>query len=204
VVTNRCARATVSLMSAVGSGEGMPGGPGDWPADDTAARRLGAFAAHVLENLYVAVFGERPVGVRAWCDGATLLMVLRIAGPVDHDQPPLAGLLPCDAIPELVVTALQAQAGCAVTVGSWSIEADLGLAMFVFNLPRGRGLPFAIPVVGEPITAPGEVEHEQARPQHWTARRVPSWRTWSPVPGSGIHEHDSPLERRARLRLVED
>ena len=89
----------------------------------------------MLEDLYGLVYGERPVGVRAWCDGSALLMVVRLAGPLESEQAELAAMVPCEGIPELVVAAVRAQTGWALAVGSWSVEADLGLVMFVFRLP---------------------------------------------------------------------
>ena len=56
---------------------------GEWAGDDACrgsdVEHVGAFAAQVLEDLYGLVYGERPVGVRVWCDGSALLMVVRLA-----------------------------------------------------------------------------------------------------------------------------
>ena len=78
--------------------------------------------------------------MRTWCDGGALLMLLRLAGPAPFDgcarEPD--GTLPYAAIPELVATAVRVQTGCELAVGSWSVEAELGLVMFVFRLPSSR------------------------------------------------------------------
>jgi hypothetical protein len=155
---------------------------------------IGAFAAGVMEDLYAAVYGERPVGVRTWCDRGSLLMLLRLAGPAPFGGVPRGrgGTLPYEAIPELVATAVRVQTGCELAVGSWSVEADLGLVMFVFRLP-------VVPATATPTTEPA-----RERGPRRTKARVPSWRTWSPVPPGGVvGEHDAPAEGR-RLRLVED
>ena len=168
---------------------------------------VGAFAAGVLEDLYAAVYGERPVGVRTWCDRGSLLMLLRLAGPAPFGGVPRehGGTLPYEAIPELVATAVRVQTGCELAVGSWSVEADLGLVMFVFRLP-------VAPLAGSPTWRPGVVAADAApktepareRGPRRTTARVPSWRAWSPVPPGGVvGEHDKPAEPRL-LRLVED
>jgi hypothetical protein len=168
---------------------------------------VGAFAAGVLEDLYAAVYGERPVGVRSWCDRDSLLMLLRLAGPAPFGGVPRehGGTLPYEAIPELVATAVRVQTGCELAVGSWSVEADLGLVMFVFRLP-------AEPLAGSPAeqprvvaaTATPKAEPVRERASRRTTARVPSWRAWSPLPPGGVAgEHEAPAERR-RLRLVDD
>ena len=158
------------------------------------AEGVGAFAAGVLEDLYAAVYGERPVGVRTWCDRGSLLMLLRLAGPAPFGGVPRehGGTLPYEAIPELVATAVRVQTGCELAVGSWSVEADLGLVMFVFRLP-------VAPAGATPTTGPAR--QRAPRP---TPARVPSWRSWSPLPPGGVvGGRDAPAEGR-RLRLVEE
>ncbi len=167
---------------------------------------VGAFAAGVLEDLYAAVYGERPVGVRTWCDRDSLLMLLRLAGPA-----PFGGVarehgatLPYEAIPELVATAVRVQTGCELAVGSWSVEADLGLVMFVFRLPAAPPLAGSAaepPLVAAAAPAP---EPRSERGSRRATARVPSWRAWSPVPPGGVGgEHDAAAKHR-RLRLVDD
>ena len=167
---------------------------------------VGAFAAGVLEDLYAAVYGERPVGVRTWCDRGSLLMLLRLAGPAPFDALPRerGGTLPYEAIPELVATAVRVQTGCELAVGSWSVEADLGLVMFVFRLPIE--LLSGSPSEQTPVVAGKRSPKEPARERasRRTTARMPSWRAWSPVPPGGVGgEHDAPTEHR-RLRLVDD
>jgi hypothetical protein len=168
---------------------------------------VGAFAAGVLEDLYAAVYGERPVGVRTWCDRGSLLMLLRLAGPAPFDGVPRerGGTLPYEAIPELVATAVRVQTGCELAVGSWSVEADLGLVMFVFRLPIESlsGSPTEEPGVAAARPSPTAEPAGKRASRRGTAR-VPSWRAWSPVPpGGAVDEHDAPAEHR-RLRLVGD
>jgi hypothetical protein len=177
------------------------------PSELSNGERVGAFAACVLEDLYAVIYGERPVGVRTWCDGGALLMLLRLAGPTPFDGEPCeqAGRLPYEAIPALIAAAVQVQTGCDLAVGSWSVEAELGLVMFVFRLPleqrAAAQLPepglSALPEAPDPDAAPG-------RAASWKTMRVPSWRTWSPVPQGGVvQEHGAPAER-PHLRLVAD
>jgi hypothetical protein len=162
--------------------------------------RVGAFAASVLADLYAVVHGERPVGVRAWCDDGALLMLLRLAGPMPFTggQRAHPGKLPYEAIPELVAAAVRLQTGCELAVGSWSVESDLGLVTFVFRLPPepldGSRLPQAgVAATSKPAGG--------SRPR---TARVPSWRRWSPVPQDGVvGDRELPAERR-RLRLVGD
>jgi hypothetical protein len=165
--------------------------------------RIGRFAAGVLEDLYAVVYGERPVGVNLWCDSSALLMVLRLAGPADIEEPPLVGALPCDAIPELVTTAVRAQTGWELVVGSSSMEAELGLAMFVFRLPA----------VGPPPTRPirrgaRALDGGEPAPRRSAVRlsvtHVPSWRSWTPIPSGGVVPACEPAPGRGRLRLVEE
>ena len=170
-------------------------------SEPSNSERVGAFAACVLEELYAVVYGERPVGVRTWCDGGALLMLLRLAGPTpfggERREP--AGTLPYAAIPELVAAAVRVQTGCDLAVGSWSVEAEMGLVMFVFNLPVE---PAESPPGVTPLAAGRG--RGRGRAGRLEPPRMPSWRTWSPVPEGGVlPERDVPAERQ-RLRLVED
>jgi hypothetical protein len=176
-------------------------------SDQSSSERVGAFAACVLEDLYSVVYGERPVGVRTWCDGGALLMMLRLAGPTPFggEQREPGGRLPYDAIPELIAAAVRVQTGCELAVGSWNVEAELGLVMFVFRLPQEavaspRSGQHAVSAIG------GTAEREPARGHaaNRQAARVPSWRTWSPVPhGGAVPERDGHTQRQ-HLRLVAD
>ena len=99
---------------------------------------------------------------------------------------------------------MRVQTGCELAVGSWSVEADLGLVMFVFRLPNEpprRAEEQTAGVAGSALAegAGSASVRRGARPA-----RVPSWRAWSPVPPGGVvGEPDAPAERR-RLRLVAD
>src|SRR5260370_369784 len=53
--------------------------------------RVGAVAARALEDIYTVVHGEGPVGVRTWCHGRSLLIVMRLADADDRDSRPGAG-----------------------------------------------------------------------------------------------------------------
>jgi hypothetical protein len=162
--------------------------------------RVGAFAASVLANLYAVVHGERPVGVRAWCDDGALLMLLRLAGPMPFSDPQREhpGKLPYEAIPALVAAAVRLQTGWELTVGSWSVESDLGLVTFVFRLPPE---PLDGPRLPQPRATPSSKPAGGSRRQTAT---VPAWRRWSPVPQDGVvADREMPAERK-RLRLVED
>jgi hypothetical protein len=107
--------------------------------------------------------------------------------------------LPYAAIPELVAAAVRVQTGCDLAVGSWSVEAEMGLVMFVFNLPVE---PAESPPGVTPLAAGRG--RGRGRAGRLEPPRMPSWRTWSPVPEGGVlPERDVPAERQ-RLRLVED
>jgi hypothetical protein len=192
------------MMSAVGGGQGASGGRRTRAGRDPARRRdidrIGRFAACVLEDLYAVVYGERPVGVNVWCESSALVMVLRMAGPADISEPPLAGSLPCEAIPELVTTAVRAQTGWELVVGSWSVQPELGLAMFVFRL---RGAPPPPPRLRAP-RALDEGDPQPRRGVRASAAHVPSWRSWTPVPSGGVVPTCEPASERRRLRLVEE
>jgi hypothetical protein len=194
------------MMSAVGGGHGAPGGRrsrvGGDPGRPRDVARIGRFAADVLEDLYAVVYGERPVGVNLWCDSSALLMVLRLAGPADIEEPPLVGALPCDAIPELVATAVRAQTGWELAVGSSSVEADLGLAMFVFRIPPGG--PPATRLAWRGARTLDDGEPGKRRGGGLAATHVPSWRSWSPVPSGGVMPACDPATERRRLRLLEE
>jgi hypothetical protein len=165
--------------------------------------RVGAFAARVLDDLYALIYGERPVGVRVWCDGSALLMLVRLAGPVDETPAEVGVMLPSEAIPELVATAVRAQTGWDLAIGSWSVEADLGLVMFVFRLPDEPPVQSRYPEPELSELAGGD-ELDIRRAARWGTTHIPSWRAWSPVPRGGVTpDADTALERR-RLRAVED
>jgi len=165
--------------------------------------RVGAFAAQVLEDLYGLVYGERPVGVRAWCDGSALLMVVRLAGLNDSDQAELGAMLPCEGIPELVAAAVRAQTGWELALGSWSVEAEFGLVMFVFRLPDDPPERARVPEPGGAVLTTS-AELESRRAVRCQAAHIPSWRAWSPVPGRGAAGGGPPGPERRRLRIVKD
>ena len=91
--------------------------------EQPSSDHVGAFAAGVLEQLYAVVYGEPPVGVRSWCEGGALMLLLRLAGPAPFggfqpDQPEHPGMLPYGAIPELVAEAVRVQVGCELGIGT--------------------------------------------------------------------------------------
>ena len=109
-------------------------------SEPSEGERVGAFAASVLENLYTAVYGERPVGVRSWCDDGALVLLLRLAGPAPFGEPrEESGTFPCEAIPELLATAVRVQAGRELGAGSFNVDLELGLVTFVFHIPPDGG-----------------------------------------------------------------
>jgi hypothetical protein len=167
--------------------------------------RVGAVAAQVLEDLYGLVYGERPVGVRVWCDGSALLMVVRLAGPADVNGPEPCPMLPCDGIPELVATAVRARTDWELAVGSSSVEADLGLVMFVFRLPDDppEQRSYASMAGGALVATSPELEAGHGVRSR-AATRVPSWRAWSPVPSGPIAPPDEGGPKRRRLRIVDE
>ena len=156
--------------------------------------RVGAFAAGVLEQLYEVVYGEPPVGVRSWCEGGALMLLLRLAGPAPFggfqpDQPEHPGMLPYGAIPELVAEAVRVREGCDLGIGSWSVEADLGLAMFVFRLPFETPGGARFP---ERAEFPSELVRE------WQSGGSPPWGDLAP------QGEVAPEGERDHLRLVGD
>jgi hypothetical protein len=164
---------------------------------------VGGLAAQVLEDLYGLVYGERPVGVRAWYDGTALLLVVRLAGPADADQAEIGTMLPSEGIPELVATAVRAQTGWDLSVGSWSVEADLGLVMFVFRVPDDPPERPRAADVGAPALATS-AEVEARRSVRWQTSHLPAWRAWSPVPSGAVAPDGAAGADRRRLRIVED
>jgi hypothetical protein len=163
-------------------------------SEQSSSDRVGTFAAGVLEQLYTVVYGEPPVGVRSWCEGGALMLLLRLAGPAPFggfqpDQPELPGMLPYGAIPELVAEAVRVQAGCDLGIGSWSVEADLGLAMFVFRLPLETA-------GGARFSERAEFPHELLR--EWQSSGTPPWDDLAPLAEA------APEGERDHLRLVGD
>jgi hypothetical protein len=163
-------------------------------SEQSSSERIGAFAAGVLEQLYTVIYGEPPVGVRSWCEGGALMLLLRLAGPAPFggfqpDQPEHPGMLPYGAIPELVAEAVRVQAECELGIGSWSVEADLGLAMFVFRLP------FEAPG-GSRFLERAEFPRELVR--EWQSGGEPPWGDLAPL------GEVAPEAEREHLRLVGD
>ena len=161
--------------------------------EQSSGERVGTFAAGVLESLYAVVYGEPPVGVRAWTEGGALMLLLRLAGPAPFggfqpDQPEHPGMLPYAAIPELVVAAVAVQTRCELGIGSFSVEAELGLAMFVFRLPFEPPSAWQLPERGEwsPELTP-----------EWASSGVPPWTDLASIGSTGETERD-------HLRLVGD
>jgi len=163
-------------------------------SEQSSSERIGAFAAGVLEQLYTVIYGEPPVGVRSWCEGGALMLLLRLAGPAPFggfqpDQPEHPGMLPYGAIPELVAEAVRVRAGCDLGIGSWSVEADLGLAMFVFRLPSEAtgGARF-----------PEKAEFPPELLRDWQSSGEPPWSDLAPL------GEVAPETERDHLRLVSD
>jgi hypothetical protein len=189
--------------------EGPVRGQNEWAGDDACrgsdVEHVGAFAAQVLEDLYGLVYGERPVGVRVWCDGSALLMVVRLAGPLDDGdgEAELGTMLPSECIPELVATAVRAQMGWGLSLSSSSVESELGLVMFVFRLPDDPPARARVPEFGGGLLATS-AELEARRALRLQSTHVPSWRAWSPLPGRDIAADGAAASDRRRLHIVED
>ena len=141
--------------------------------------RVGAFAARALEDIYTVVHGAGPVGVRTWCDGSSLLIVMRLADADDRDSRTGAGTRLYSAFAPLLATAVQVRTGWELAGGAISVERELGLVIFVFHLP-----------------ADPPADGLERRGQHREAVHVPSWRTWTPVPSGGVASRG---RRRARV-----
>jgi len=163
-------------------------------SEQSSGERVGTFAAGVLEALYTVVYGEPPVGVRAWYEGGALMLLLRLAGPAPFggfqpNQPEHPGMLPYGAIPELVAEAVRVQAGCELGIGSWSVEADLGLAMFVFRLSSQASGSSQLP---------GRAEFPPELVREWQSAGTPPWGDLAPL------REAAPETERDHLRLVAD
>ena len=109
-------------------------------------------------------------------------------------------MLPSEGIPELVATAVRSQTGWDISVGSWSVEPDLGLVMFVFRLPDDPPERVRVPEFGGGLLA-ASAELEARRARRSQRRHVPSWRAWSPLE-TGDVATDGAGGRR--LQIVED
>jgi hypothetical protein len=148
----------------------------------------------VLEQLYTVVYGEPPVGVRSWSEGGAVMLLLRLAGPAPFggfqpDQPEQPGMLPYAAIPELVAAAVRVQTGAELGVGTWTVEADLGLVMFVFRPPLGAP-------DSQRFQQRGEFPHDLL--EAWQAAGMPGWSDLEAV------SEVAPAGERDHLRLVAD
>jgi hypothetical protein len=159
-------------------------------SEQSSGERTGAFAARVLEQLYAVIYGEPPVGVRSWCEDGSMMLVLRLAGPAPFggfqpDQPEHPGLLPYAAIPELVAAAVRVQTGRELGLGSWSVDADLGLVTFVFRLPLES-------------TDGQRFRRRDDLPREWPSEVVPAWNDVASI-GEATQSGE-----RDHLRLVGD
>ena len=181
-----------TMMSAVGGGHGSPAGRrprvgSDGDASRPTSTASARFAAGVLEDLYAVVYGERPVGVRSGATARALLMVLRLAGPGRRRRSPPARLgdaaVRRDPRARRRPPCARRPAG-SWRVGSWSVEAELGLAMFVFRLPAAGPPPTRLARRGARALDDGEPG--QRRSGRLSATHVPSWRSWTPVPSGGV------------------
>ncbi len=98
--------------------------------------RIALLATRALEAYYLAACGEPPRGARAWRDGSHLLLVLRPG--------PGGTALDCETLPARITESVRVCSGRELRDGRWSSEPELGIEMFVFDLPapaRAEGAP---------------------------------------------------------------
>jgi hypothetical protein len=108
---------------------------------DAETSRIGAVAAHALDEVHSAIYGQAPRASRAWTDGDAILLVMRL--PADPN--PDAEATPVGAMQHIVSAAVYRRTGVALRTGGTNVDAQRSLAVLAFErteIPEDRE-PFA-------------------------------------------------------------
>jgi hypothetical protein len=98
-------------------------------AHDAETSQIGAVAAHALDEIHSAIYGQAPEASRAWTDGDAILLVVRLPARPD---PATAGT-PVSAIQRMVSAAVFRRTGVMLRTGGANVDATRGLAVLAFQ-----------------------------------------------------------------------
>lgn len=96
---------------------------------DAETSRIGAVAAHALDEIHSAIYGQAPRASRAWTDGDAILLVMRLPAEPDPD----AEATPVSAMQHIVSAAVYRRTGVALRTGGTNVDARRSLAVLAFE-----------------------------------------------------------------------
>jgi hypothetical protein len=91
--------------------------------------QIGAVAAHALDEIHSAIYGQMPQASRAWTDGDAILLVVRLPPRPE----PTAEATPVTAIQRMVSAAVYRRTGVMLRTGGANVHAQRGLAVLAFE-----------------------------------------------------------------------
>lgn len=98
-------------------------------AYDAETRQIGAVAAHALDEIHSAIYGQAPEASRAWTDGDAILLVVRLPR---RPEPAIAAT-PVTAIQRMVSATVYRRTGVMLRTGGTNVDAERGLAVLAFE-----------------------------------------------------------------------
>jgi hypothetical protein len=111
---------------------------------DAETRRIGAVAAHALDEIHSAIYGQAPRASRAWTDGDAILLVMRLPAEPSPD----AEATPVGAMQHIVSAAVYRRTGVALRTGGTNVDSQRNLAVLAFERTE-------TPADGEPLAPAG-------------------------------------------------
>ena len=98
-------------------------------AYDADTSQIGAVAAHALDEIHSAIYGQMPEASRAWTDGDAILLVVRL--PTMRD--PAGQATPVTAIQRMVSAAVYRRTGVLLRTGGANVDERRHLAVLAFE-----------------------------------------------------------------------
>ncbi len=96
---------------------------------DAETSQIGTVAAHALDEIHSAIFGEAPNASRAWTDGDAILLVVRLPARPDPDTEGT----PVSAIQRMVSAAVYRRTGVMLRTAGANVDVERALAVFAFE-----------------------------------------------------------------------
>ena len=96
---------------------------------DAKTSQIGAVAAHALDEIHSAIFGQAPNASRAWTDGDAILLVVRMPATPDADTQ----RTPVSVIQRMVSATVYRRTGVMLRNAGTNVDAERGLAVLAFE-----------------------------------------------------------------------
>jgi hypothetical protein len=98
-------------------------------AQHAETQQIGVVAAHALDEIHSAIYGQAHEASRAWTDGDAILLVARLPAIPE----PESSATPMTAIQRMVSAAVFRRTGVMLRTGGTNVDVERGLAVLAFE-----------------------------------------------------------------------